>query len=243
MTKITITDNQFGFRKSHSTELAVIDIQNTLLQNLDNNKMTCTIFLDLAKAFDSVNHNILLKKLERYGIRGMPLKLMQSYLSNRQHLTKLDGIKSSLKLLEIGVPQGSVLGPLLFLLFINDLPLVTDFNVKLFADDTFLSLEGNDLTQRKANTELRKVSKWFSENKLTLNVSKSKYMIIRRGYRKSDNIFSLKFNGKKMEQCSTYKYLGLHIDEKMNWKNHVKYLCEKLSKMCGIFAKLRHCCN
>ena len=240
-----ITDNQFGFRKSHSTELAVIDIQNTLLKNLDNNKLTCTIFLDLAKAFDSVNHNILLKKLERYGIRGMPLKLMKSYLSNRQHLTKLDGITSSLKLLEIGVPQGSVLGPLLFLLFINDLPLVTDFNVKLFADDTFLSLEGNDLTllQRKANAELRKVSKWFSENKLTLNVSKSKYMIIRRGYRKSDNIFSLKFNGKKMEQCSTYKYLGLHIDEKLNWKNHVKYLCEKLSKMCGIFAKLRHCCN
>ena len=101
-----ITDNQFGFRKSHSTELAVIDIQNTLLQNLDNNKLTCTIFLDLSKAFDSVNHNILLKKLERYGIRGMPLKLMKSYLSNRQHITKLDGIKSSLKLLEIGVPQG-----------------------------------------------------------------------------------------------------------------------------------------
>ena len=134
-----------------------------------------------------------------------------------------------------------MLGPLLFLLFINDLPLITDFNVKLFADDTFLSLEGNDLTllQRKANAELRKVSKWFSENKLTLNVSKSKYMIIRRGYRKSDNIFSLKFNGKKMEQCSTYKYLGLHIDEKLKRKNHVKYLCEKLSKMCGIFAKLR----
>ena len=139
-----ITDNQFGFRKSHSTELAVIDIQNSLLRNLDDNKMTCTIFLDLAKAFDSVNHNILLKKLERYGIRGTPLLLLKSYLTNRQHLTKLNGVESCLKLLDIGVPQGSVLGPLLFLFFINDLPRITNFNVKLFADDTFLSLVGND---------------------------------------------------------------------------------------------------
>ena len=132
-----IIDNQFGFRKSYSTELAVMDIHNTLLRNLDNNKLTCTIFLDLAKAFDSVNHSILIKKLERYGIRDKALQLLISYLSNRRHLTKLNGIASELKLLEIGVPQGSVLGPLLFLLFINDLPSVTNFNVKLFADDTF----------------------------------------------------------------------------------------------------------
>ena len=109
-----ITNNQFGFRKSYSTELAVTEIQNTLLQNLDNNKITCTIFLDLAKAFDSVNHSILIKKLERYGIRGVALQLLTSYLLNRQHLTKLNGIKSDMKVLNIGVPQGSVLGPLLF---------------------------------------------------------------------------------------------------------------------------------
>ena len=95
-----ITDNQFGFRKSHSTELAVIDIQNTLLRTLDNNKLTCTIFLDLAKAFDSVDHNILLKKLKRYGIRGMPLALLKSYLSNRQHLTKLNGIVKYVRIVQ-----------------------------------------------------------------------------------------------------------------------------------------------
>ena len=240
-----ITDNQFGFRKSYSTELAVTEIQNTLLQNLDNNKITCTIFLDLAKAFDSVNHSILIKKLERYGIRGKPLQLLRSYLLNRQHLTKLNGIESDMKLLNIGVPQGSVLGPIFFLLFINDLPIVTNFNVKLFADDTFLSLEGDDikLLQTKANKELRKVSKWFLDNKLTLNISKSKFMIIKRGNKKSSQNFVLKFNRKKLEQCESYKYLGIYIDENLSWKEHVRYLCEKLSKMCGIFSKLRHCCN
>ena len=240
-----ISDNQFGFRKSHSTELAITDIQNTLLRNLDNNKLTCTVFLDLAKAFDSVNHSILIKKLEKYGIRDKPLQLLISYLSNRQHLTKLNGIKSDMKLLDIGVPQGSVLGPLLFLLFINDLPIVTDFNVKLFADDTFLSLEGDDLKtlQKKSNIELRKVSKWFSANKLTLNISKSKFMIIKRGNRKTSESFVLKFNGKKMEQCVSYKYLGIHIDQNLSWTTHVKYLCDKVSKMCGMFSKLRHCCS
>ena len=240
-----ITDNQFGFRKNHSTELAIANIHNTLLQNLDDDKITCSIFLDLAKAFDSVNHNILIRKLEKYGIRGMPLDLLKSYLHNRQHFTKFNNTESNLKVLDIGVPQGSILGPLLFLLFINDLPLVTNFNVKLFADDTFLSLTGTDLKtlQKKVNMELKKVSVWFSNNKLTLNVSKSKFMIIKRSIKKTDRKLVLKFNGKKIEQCSSYKYLGIHLDERLNWKVHVKYLCEKVSKMCGLFVKLRYCCN
>lgn len=240
-----ISNHQFGFREAHSTELAITNIQNTLLKNLDNNDITCTVFLDLAKAFDSVDHEILLKKLEKYGIRGLPLKLLESYLINRKHLTKYDGIESDLKIINIGVPQGSILGPLLFLLFINDLPSITNFNVKLFADDTFLSIHDKDikLLQKNANIEMKKVSKWFMANKLTLNVSKSKFMIIKRSNTKSNTDFSLKYNGKRMERCTSYKYLGVHLDEKLNFKNHVKYLCEKLSKMCGLFAKLRHCCE
>ena len=117
-----------------------------LLRNLENNKISCTIFLDLAKAFDSVDHGILLRKLERYGIRGMSLQLLSSYLSNRKQLTKYNGVESELKVIDIGVPQGSILGPLLFLLFINDLPLITEFGVRLFADDTCHHLRG--MTQR-----------------------------------------------------------------------------------------------
>ena len=240
-----ITAHQYGFRKSHSTELAISDIQNKLLQNLDDNKITCTIFLDLAKAFDCVNHEILLQKLERYGIRGKLLLLLKSYLSNRYHLTKVNGVESNLRLLEIGVPQGSILGPLLFILFINDLPRITKFDVKLFADDTFLSMTDDNLKtlQNKTNIELKKISRWFSANKLTLNVAKSKYMLVKRNNRKSAHEFTLKFNGKKMDLCTSYKYLGVHLDDRLNWKKHIDYLCEKLSKMCGIFAKLRHCCN
>ena len=148
-----------------------------LLRNLEDIKISCPIFLDLAKAFDSVDHCILLRKLEKYGIRGMSLQLLSSYLSNRKHLTKYNGVESELKVIDIGVPQGSILGPLLFLLFINDLPLITEFGVRLFADDTCLSLEEDDpkTLAKKTNIELKKVSKWFTANKLTLNVSKSKF--------------------------------------------------------------------
>ena len=113
-----LTQNQFGFRKNRSTELAVTEVYNRLLDNLENKKYTCAIFLDLAKAFDSVDHKILLQKLEKYGIRGNALELMRSYLQNRNHYVALGGANSSKLILEYGVPQGSVLGPLLFLLFI-----------------------------------------------------------------------------------------------------------------------------
>ena len=239
-----ITQHQFGFRESHSTELAIASIHNALLENLDNNSITCTVFLDLAKAFDSVDHEILLRKLEKYGIRGVALKLMRSYLVDRQHRTKCNEVESVLRVLGIGVPQGSVLGPLLFLLFINDLPNVSKFMVKLFADDTLLALSGNDIRslEKNVNIEMKKISKWFSDNKLTLNVDKSKFMILKRKNNRVQE-FNLKYNGKKMERCSFYKYLGVYIDDKLNWTKHVDYLCEKLSKMSGMFSKLRHICD
>ena len=238
-----LTYHQFGFRKSYSTELAATSLYDAILKNLDRKDITCAIFLDLAKAFDSVDHKILLEKLEKYGIRGTPLKFMESYLSNRWQYVKLNGRSSELALIDIGIPQGSILGPLLFLLYINDLPNASNFFVKLFADDTFLSLSSHNFNElkRKTNSEIKKIYNWLIANKLTLNVKKSKFMIISKRKGVNKNCFKLKINGVLLERCSSYKYLGLFIDESLTWKDHVKHICQKLSKVCGILSKIRHC--
>ena len=199
--------------------------------------------MDLAKAFDSVNHKILLQKLEKYGIRGSALKFFESYLSNRWQYVKLNGNSSNLAPIDIGIPQGSILGPLLFLLYINDLPNASNFFVKLFADDTFLSLSSQNFNElkKKANFEIKKVHNWLIANKLTLNIKKSKFMIISKRKGVNKNSFKLKINGKAIERCTSYKYLGLFIDDELTWKNHIKHVCQKLSKACGIISKIRHC--
>ena len=143
------------------------------MKNLDNRKISCAVFLDLPKAFDTVNHKLLLDKLEKYGIRRRALTLIESYLSNRKHLVKINGAESSFLMLNIGVPQRSVLGQLFFLIFINDLPYATTFKVKLFADDTQLTWEGNEYAdlRYKVNMEISKIHNWLCVNKPTLNLS------------------------------------------------------------------------
>ena len=167
--------HQFGFRAKFSTEYAATDLYEKLLHNLDQGLNSCTIFLDLAKAFDSVNHEILIRKLNHYGVRGKALDLFRSYLSGRSQFLKLDNVKSSLINIEFGVPQGSILGPLLFLIFINDLPQATKLYIKLFADDTVLCAQNEDLLalEDEVNNELDKVFSWMASNQLTLNIKKS----------------------------------------------------------------------
>ena len=137
---------QFGFRKNHSTEHALIEIVDQIRFSIDNSQLTCGIFIDLSKAFDTVDHNILLGKLEHYGIRGNALKLFKSYLSNRNQYTVTENNKSQISNIECGVPQGSVLGPLFFILFINDLPNCCPLGkVRIFADDTNVFFQCNDI--------------------------------------------------------------------------------------------------
>lgn len=129
--------HQYAFRRGHSTNLALSALCNELVLNTDKGLLSCCISLDLSKAFDTVNHNILISKMEKnFGIRGLPLQLFQSYLNNRFQYTIINGEKSTLRPVRCGIPQGSTLGTLLFLMHINDLPLATSFKVSLFADDT-----------------------------------------------------------------------------------------------------------
>ena len=169
------------------------------------------------------------------------MNFFQSYLTSRSQFVKLGKIESSTLLINFGVPQGSILGPILFLLFINDLPNATKLFIKLFADDTFLCLQNSDLSKLEidVNVELRKVCEWLASNKLTLNVSKSKYMITSANRRITPNL-NIYINEELMEECDSYKYLGVMIDKSLTWKEHIQYVCKKVTKSCGYLAKLRH---
>ena len=239
-----ISNHQFGFRPKYTTEYAILDVYEKLLSNMDRGTTSCAIFLDLAKAFDSVSHNILLRKLEKYGFRGNALKLLTSYLSSRSQFVKLGDVKSITSLIEFGVPQGSILGPILFLLFINDLPNATKLFVKLYADDTFLCAQNDDikLLVKEVNLELTNVFKWLCSNKLTLNFSKTKYMVLTKK-RDVSHSFTVKMGGKKLQECNTYKYLGVMFDKDLNWKSHIEYICSKICKVVGGLAKLRYCAD
>ena len=157
--KKLLNPQQYGFRPNHSTSIALNDICNELLHNLEENKISCTVFLDFAKAFDTIDHTILIKKLKQYGIRGTPLKLLKNYLQNRKQQSLYQGTFSDYKTITCGIPQGSTLGPLLFLIYINDLPLHKNFKERLFADDTNLTLAEKSVSnlQNLVNLEMCKI--------------------------------------------------------------------------------------
>ena len=217
--KYILTPFQFVFRENNSTELAITTFYDKLLKNLDENTITCSIFLDLKKAFDSVNHEILLQKLYHYGFRGKMFKLLTSYLSERYICVKIDGKVSSSRLLDHGVPQGSILGPLLFLLYIVDLPNASNFETTLFADDTNLHLSHININflQSRVQQEMMKVSKWMISNKLTLNYKKSCYMLISKKPLNDSN-FSVLINQNLIEKSECVKYLGEQFDNELSWR-------------------------
>ena len=235
--------SQYGFQKHLSTEQAILELQDRLLDILNNKECCIGIFMDLSKAFDTLDHRILLKKLSHYGIRGIALDWFQNYLSDRCQYVSINGTSSEQLPITCGVPQGSILGPLLFLIYINDLPLVSKRAVTvLFADDTNALYTGktyDELIHVVCN-DLSSLSDWFKCNKLALNESKTKYMIFHTRYNKPPENFVITLNGVTLERVEITKFLGVLIQENLNWKAHIDYVCNKIAKSIAILAKLKH---
>ena len=244
-----LSDSQYGFRKRHSTHHAVLDIIDQIHSNLDSKLYTCAIFLDLKKAFDTVNHEILLKKLYLYGIRGCVQDWFASYLSNRTQTTSIESNISSKQPINFGIPQGSILGPVLFLLYINDITKCsTLFKFHLFADDTNILYSNKcpKTLERQVNIELNNVQEWLIANKLTLNIKKSNFVIFQPRQRNQTHQISISLYNHSDKKClkleckDFVKYLGVLIDNRLSWKNHIDYLCNKISRTVGVLSKLRH---
>ena len=237
---------QFGFLEKHSTIHALLLLTESIKLSVDNGKFDCGIFLDLQKAFDTVNHKILLGKLEYYGVRGNVLKWFNSYLTERHQYIVVNRHVSDSLPITCGVPQGSVLGPLLFLIYMNDLPYVSkELQFYLFADDTSIYYDANDLIilQKVINRELRKVKKWLEANRLALNVSKTNYVTFHSPSKEINEFIKIKLGQKAINQVNCIKYLGIFIDSTLRWKPHVTELSPKLARNCGIFFKIRHYVN
>ena len=239
-----IFSKQFGFRAGYSCNHAIISLTEYIRQKLDNTEYVCGIFVDLEKAFDTVHHDILCDKLTAYGLRGNINKLIQSYLSGRKQMVSINGFESSTQDVTCGVPQGSSLGPLLFLIYINDFRLcLTNTSCGHFADDTFIiySSKKPKTIETVINHELKAVVRWLRLNKLSLNAAKTELIFFRSNHNPLDyNNISIKLNGVKLIPVNFIKYLGMLIDQHLNWNYHIDELCKKLSRANGILSKLRY---
>ena len=206
--------------------------------------MMCGIFINVYKAFATVNHQILIDKLEHYGIRGNALDIFRSYLSNRKQYVHIDNCKSQTRSISHGVPQGSVLGPLFFLLFINDLPkCCPDGKVRLFADDTTIFFHRNNINEINSTGKniMIQLTTWFNANKLTLNADKSSFTIFKSSRKtipnQPDNI---EFHDQQIKRTSHIKFLGVILDENLTWNLHINELCSKLKRLFHIFYNIRN---
>ena len=237
-----ISKNQYGFQRKISTSDAITDLTEQIYKNLDDKEHTIAIFLDLKKAFDTVNHDILIRKLQNYGCRGIPLNWFHSFLRDRKQCVKIGDAISEMKTVNIGVAQGSILGPLLFLLYINDFPVDNNYKIVLYADDTTLIFKHKNLNEliRTINISMKRIYSWLVTNRLSLNYDKTYPMLFSNRIPNNYKVPKIMLNRKHLKLVDTVKYLGVVFDNKLSFKDHITHITNKISKTIGIFYKLRH---
>ena len=236
-----LSNNQYGFRPLRSTTQAILDNLQYIYSSLDSDHIVLSFFLDFSKAFDCIDHKILLSKLNLYGFRGVTNKWFESYLSDRSQFVCINDVNSEPTDITHGVPQGSILGPILFLLFINDFPDSSDFfKFTLFADDSnllcrFKNFDPNYIYSHVC-LKLKSVYEWLMANKIKINVTKCKFIIF--SYGRKITLPSVLFGDGHISETNSIKFLGLIIDKSLNLSDHLKMLKSKLSRSIGILYKL-----
>ena len=236
---------QFGFRKNHSAAMALITLVDRISMALENGEFTLGLFLDFSKAFDTINYEIMYMKLFHYGIRGCALDWFKSYLTNRKQYVYYNGVCSSSLPVICGVPQGSILGPLLFLIYVNDIAYVSDYLFTvMFADDTnaLISHKSVIALEEICNNEIVKLLDWVNANKLSLNVKKTQYIIF-KGKKTIVEERGIFVNNTRIQKTAQTKFLGVIISESLSWHQHIAFISKKVSKSIGILYRLSNFFN
>ena len=237
-----LNEHQYGFRKGRSTEAALCDFVDNVAVALEQKLHTAAVFLDLTKAFDTIRHDIMLGKLDHCGVRGVALEWFSNYLRGRFQCVTFRRVLSSLKEITSSVPQGSSLGPLLFIIYINDTINVSDkLRFKLYADDSVLYMTGNDPVNviNCMNSELMNINSWLIANKLTLNINKSHYIVFSKQVLPDTYLPPIKINDNKLSRVQETKFLGVTINARLNWSTHINNITLKISRINGILYLTR----